>query len=70
MATVKVGDKVRVGARADWPKDPGFPLEGTEGIVVQAGAPEGFVEIYVEKTNAPINTQTRITLRETDVSCI
>lgn len=70
MANFKVGDRVKVCARPDWVKDPGYPLEGTEGVVVQVGAPDGFVEIYVEKTTAPINTETRITLKDTAIQII
>ena len=64
MTDLKIGERVRVCARPDWVADPGYPLTGTEGIEIAKGSPDGFIEIYVEKTNAPINTGTRITLLE------
>ena len=67
MSNFVVGEKVKVSARPDWVKNPGYPLEGTKGTIVKIGDPDGFVELYVEETNAPINTGTRITLKETAI---
>ena len=35
MAAFKVGDRVRVKGRADWPSPPGFVLTNAEGTVVK-----------------------------------
>ena len=35
MATVKVGDKIRIKERANWPSPPGYRLASAEGTVVK-----------------------------------
>jgi hypothetical protein len=35
MARVKVGDKVRVKNRKDWPSPPGYRLANAEGTVIK-----------------------------------
>ena len=35
MAEIKVGDKVRIKDRKDWPTPPGFRLAKSEGTVVK-----------------------------------
>ena len=35
MAEFKIGDRVRVKGRTDWPSNPGFVLTGAEGTVVK-----------------------------------
>ncbi|MFC1945744.1 hypothetical protein ACFLW1_00935 [Chloroflexota bacterium] len=34
MADIKVGDRVRVKARKDWPTPPGYGMANAEGVVV------------------------------------
>ncbi|OGO20847.1 MAG: hypothetical protein A2144_14510 [Chloroflexi bacterium RBG_16_50_9] len=35
MAEIKVGDRVRIKDRKDWPKPPGYRLANSEGTVVK-----------------------------------
>ena len=35
MANIKVGDRVRIKDRADWPTPPGYRLAKAEGMVVK-----------------------------------
>ncbi len=35
MAKLKLGDRVRVKDRKDWPSPPGFVLANAEGVVIQ-----------------------------------
>jgi hypothetical protein len=59
MAKFKIGDRVRVKDRKDWPTPPGYRLANTEGKVVKicewdeviAEFPE-CIKIEVEKTKA------------------
>lgn len=56
MAKIKVGDKVRIKPRKDWPSPPGYRFAGAEGTVVKwvewdepmADFPE-FVYVRLEK---------------------
>lgn len=51
MADIKVGDKIRVKDRENWPTPPGFRLAGSEGPVSQV-IEDGFVAFRLEKTNS------------------
>jgi hypothetical protein len=59
MAAIKLGDKVRIKDRRDWPKPPGYRLANSEGTVVKICEwlelldefPE-YVKVKIEKTNA------------------
>jgi hypothetical protein len=35
MAEIKVGDRVRIKDRPDWPKPPGYRLANAEGVVTK-----------------------------------
>ena len=35
MADIKIGDKVRIKDRTDWPSPPGYKLANSEGTVVK-----------------------------------
>lgn len=59
MAAIKVGDKVRVKARSDWPSLPGYRLAGSEGTVVKwvefdkvMEDFQDYVHVRVEKSGA------------------
>ena len=59
MADIKVGDKVRVKDRKDWPSPPGYRLAKSEGTVVKWVEFEkvmedfqNYVHVNVEKSGA------------------
>lgn len=61
MTEIKVGDRVRVKDRPDWPSPPGYRLANSEGTVIQIweeNAPEHaeifneYVEVKLEKTES------------------
>jgi hypothetical protein len=54
MADIKVGDRVRVKDRSDWPSPPGYRLANLEGRVNQIREEAGFVMLRVEKTTIDI----------------
>lgn len=56
MAEIKVGDKVRVKDKKDWPSPPGFILANAEGTVIKwveddeiMGGFEDFIYVHLEK---------------------
>jgi len=62
MAEIKVGDRVRVKDRPDWPG--GYKIASSEGSVIEVQKPWGYVVIHLEKTNASIDLGITLTLRE------
>lgn len=52
MTDIKVGDRVRVKDRPEWPSPPGFRLANSEGLVSQVNDKDGFVAFRLEKTEA------------------
>lgn len=71
MAKYKLGDRVRVKDRKDWPSPPGYRLAGSEGTVVKIcewpeileDFPEYF-KVQIEKTRADVEVGTKMLLRE------
>jgi hypothetical protein len=63
MSNVKVGDKVRIKDRPDWPSPPGYQLANSEGDVISVMEEEGFVTIRMVKTSTSILKDTSLTLR-------
>jgi hypothetical protein len=52
MAELKVGDRVRVKNRADWPLPPGYRLANSEGVVCkiwEEAGPEGYRQYVAVK---------------------
>ena len=71
MAQYKLGDKVRVKDRKDWPTPPGYKLANSEGTVVKiceweevlADFPE-YVKVQIDKTNSDVKVGTQLLFRE------
>ena len=68
MAGIKVGDRVRIKDRPDWPSPPGYRLANSEGRVIEVDEGseenvEGFIKIQLEKTEADFDIGTRLTLQ-------
>lgn len=61
MAKLKIGDKVRVKDRANWPNPPGYRLAGSEGTVVEWVVQEKefqeYINVRLEKTELDINQE-------------
>jgi aminopeptidase N len=58
MADIKVGDKVRVKDRKDWPSPPGYRLANTEGTVIKWVETEKVMDefqdyVHVKVENSP-----------------
>ncbi len=68
MAEIKVGDRVRIKDRPDWPG--GYKMANSEGSVIEVHEPWGYVVIHLEKTDASIDLGTTLTLREDAVEKI
>ena len=54
MAEIRVGDRVRVQDRPEWPSPPGYRLANLEGQVNQVREEAGFVMLRVEKTTVDV----------------
>ena len=54
MCKIKIGDKVRIKDRPDWPSPPGYRLANSEGNVTLVKEQEGFVTIRLVKTSSKI----------------
>ena len=54
MAEIKVGDRVRVKDRPDWPSPPGYQMANTEGEVYQVKEEAGFVMFRVNTSNIDV----------------
>jgi len=63
MSNIKVGDKVGIKDRSDWPSPPGYQLADFEGDVISIMEEEGFVTIRLVKTSTAILRDTSLTLR-------
>ncbi len=68
MAEIKVGDRVRIKDRSDWPGD--YKTADSEGTVIEVQEPWGYIIIHLEKTNAPVALGTTMTFREDAVEKI
>lgn len=56
MADIKVGDRVRIKDRKDWPMPGGYKLANHEGTVSEiTDDPEGYVLIFMDKDTAGID---------------
>lgn len=77
MAEIKIGDKVRVKDRQDWPTPPGYKLAGSEGVAVKICEwpevleefPE-YVKVQIEKTKADVKVGTTMLFREENLEKI
>ena len=63
MHSYKVGDKVRIKDRSDWPSPPGYQLAGSEGSLTEVREEDGFIMMRLEKTGAPMKPGTTVALR-------
>jgi hypothetical protein len=61
ITELKVGDRVRIKDRPEWPRQ--YKLVGSEGSIIELQEPAGYVIIHVEKTRAGVNPGTTLTLR-------
>jgi hypothetical protein len=68
---IKVGDRVKIKDRPEWPSPPGFKLAGSEGRVIQIGDSEefinglveGFLTVQLDKPTAYFEIGTQLTLQ-------
>lgn len=64
MADIKVGDRVRIKARPDWPMPTGYKLAETEGKVAEViEEPEGYVTVLLDKDITGIDTRVPLGFR-------
>jgi len=63
MSNIKVGEKIRIKDRLDWPSPPGYQLANSEGDVISIIEEEGFVTIRLVKTSTAIPKDTCLTFR-------
>ncbi len=65
MTAIKVGDRVRIKDRAEWPTPPGYQLANSEGTVIEVREELGFVIVRLEKTiSTSISVGNALTFRE------
>ena len=58
MIDIKVGDRVRIKDRPDWPMPTGYKLANAEGQVVEViEVPEGYVTVKLDKELTGIDTR-------------
>jgi hypothetical protein len=70
MSKIKVGDKIRIKDKPDWPSPPGYRLANSEGEVTSLNESEGFVTINLMKTSSNIPKDTILDLRLENVEKI
>jgi hypothetical protein len=64
MAEIKIGDRVRIKDRPDWPSPPGYRLADSEGTVTKVWEPEGnelfreCIEVKIDKSQAELGFST------------
>ena len=64
MANIKVGDRVRISDRPDWPVPSGYKLANLEGRIAEiVEDPEGYVTILLDKDAAGIDTSIPLAFR-------
>ena len=54
MSKIKVGDRVRIKDRPDWPTPPGYRLAKSEGEVTSVNVEDGFVSLRLVKTKTDL----------------
>lgn len=77
MAEIKIGDRVRIKDRKDWPTPPGYKLANSEGVAVKICEweevleefPE-YVKVKIEKTRADVKVGTTMLFREENLEKI
>ena len=62
MGAIKVGDRVRLKDRPDWPGS--YRLANSEGTVFEVQEESGYVLIHIEKSGVPVDLGSTLTLRE------
>lgn len=55
MATIKIGDRVRIKDREDWPNPPGYVFAGAEGTVVVWSEYEGVMDDFQDYAHIKID---------------
>jgi hypothetical protein len=70
MNQIKVGDRILIKERTDWPSPPGYQLAKSTGNVTSVSKEEGFVTIHLEKSNSGIAEGTTLVLRLENVEKI
>jgi acyl dehydratase len=68
MAGFKVGDRVKIKDRPDWPGQ--YKLAGSEGSIIELQDPAGYVIIHIEKTEAKVRPGTTLVFRSDAVEKI
>jgi hypothetical protein len=64
MADIKIGERVRIKDRPDWPTPPGYRLANSEGIVTRIWEPEGnkifqeCIEVRIDKSQTELGFST------------
>jgi hypothetical protein len=76
MNEIKIGDKVRVKDRPDWPSSPGYRLANAEGVVTKSWqemdheAFREYVEVRLNKAQAGVNIKPSYNFRREDLELI
>ncbi|MFC1902018.1 hypothetical protein ACFLX3_03730 [Chloroflexota bacterium] len=64
MADIKVGDRVRINDRPDWPMPTGYKLANSEGRVAEViKEPKGYIMVLLDKDTAGIDTSIPLSFR-------
>ena len=77
MAEIKIGDRVRIKDRRDWPTPPGYRLAGSEGVAVKICEweeildefPE-YIKVKIDKTGADVPVGATMLFREENLEKI
>lgn len=57
MADIKVGDRIKIKGRPDWPMPTGYKLANAEGRVAEVvEEPEGYVTVLLDEELTGIDT--------------
>jgi hypothetical protein len=64
VANIKVGDRVKIFDRPDWPVPTGYKLANLEGRIAEiVENPEGYVTVLLDKDAAGIDTRIPLAFR-------
>ncbi len=63
MFDLKIGDRVRIKERPDWPMPNGYKLANVEGTVSQVlNEPKGYIRVLLDKENNTTGMDTSMPL--------
>jgi hypothetical protein len=64
VANIKVGDRVKISDRPDWPIPAGYKLANFEGRIAEiVEDPEGYVTVLLDKDATGIDTRIPLAFR-------